>query len=391
MREIRQMLRRLCPDGVEYRKLGDVCEINKGIQFNKRDMNATGTYPVINGGIAPSGYIEQYNRCEETITVSQGGASAGFVNWLDRKFWAGAHCYTIVPSERVDNRFLFHFVKSREGKFKESQYGAGIPALPKLTLENLPVPVPPMAVQREIAATLDKFTTLEAELEAELECRKKQYEFYRNALLSFDGSRAAGVEWARLGDVCEMRGGYTPSKKVPEYWENGNIPWFRMEDIRENGRILSDSIQHITPEAVKGRGLFPANSIIMATTATIGEHALLIVDSLANQRFTNLAIRESFSSRIEPMFFFYYMFVLGEWCKNNINASSFASVDMNKFRNVLVPVPPIAEQRRIVEILDRFDALTTSLSEGLPAEIKARREQYEFYRDRLLTFERKLP
>lgn len=364
MREIRQMLRRLCPDGVEYRKLGDVCEINKGIQFNKRDMNATGTYPVINGGIAPSGYIEQYNRCEETITVSQGGASAGFVNWLDRKFWAGAHCYTIVPSERVDNRFLFHFVKSREGKFKESQYGAGIPALPKLTLENLPVPVPPMAVQREIAATLDKFTTLEAELE----CRKKQYEFYRNALLSFDGSRAAGVEWARLGDVCEMRKGAAITKKDVE---EGEIPV--IAGGKKPAYFCNQPNRAPNTIVVAGSGAY-------AGFVSFWDRPIFVSDAFSIRGNDDVNTR--------------YIYHWLKYKQTDIyklkRGGGVPHVYLKEVAKMSVPVPPMAEQRRIVEILDRFDALTTSLSEGLPAEIKARREQYEFYRDRLLTFERKL-
>ena len=190
-----------------------------------------------------------------------------------------------------------------------------------------------------------------------------------------------GVEYKRLGEVCEIRNGYTPSKKVSEYWENGTIPWFRMEDIRKNGRILSDSIQHITPEAVKNGKLFSANSIIVATTATIGEHALLIVDALANQRFTNLTIRKSFSSRLDIKFFFYYMFIIDEWCKSNINVSGFASVDMKKFREILIPLPPLPVQRAIAETLDRFTELET--------ELECRKKQYEYYRDQLLTFKRK--
>lgn len=186
-----------------------------------------------------------------------------------------------------------------------------------------------------------------------------------------------------------MKNGYTPSKAKPEYWTNGTIPWFRMEDIRMNGRILSDSIQHITPEAVKGGRLFPANSIIVATTATIGEHALIIADSLANQRFTNLSIRKSLIDELDMKFFFYYMFIVDEWCKNNTNTSGFESVDMAKFKKLMIPIPPMAEQRRIVAILDKFEVLVNDISEGLPAEIAARRRQYEYYRDQLLTFKHK--
>jgi type I restriction enzyme S subunit len=192
-----------------------------------------------------------------------------------------------------------------------------------------------------------------------------------------------GVESKELQEVFEIKNGYTPSKANPAFWENGSIPWFRMEDIRTNGRILSDSIQHITPEAVKGSGLFPANSIIVATTATIGEHALIIVDSLANQQFTFLTKRKSFDDKLDMKFFFHYMFIIDEWCKNNINAGGFASVDMGKFKKYRFPLPPIPVQQEIAYILDSF----TQLQAELQAELQARSRQYNYYRNQLLSFE----
>lgn len=188
-----------------------------------------------------------------------------------------------------------------------------------------------------------------------------------------------GVEFRTMEEVFEIRNGYTPSKNNPDFWEGGTIPWFRMEDIRQNGRILSDAIQHITPAAIKGKGLFPANSIIIATTATIGEHALVIADSLANQRFTNLAVRKSLSACLLPKFVFYYMFVIDEWCKKNVNAGNFASVDMKRFKKLEFPLPPIEVQTEIVRILDKFTSLE--------AELDCRKRQYEYYRDKLLSFE----
>jgi type I restriction enzyme S subunit len=193
-----------------------------------------------------------------------------------------------------------------------------------------------------------------------------------------------GVEYKTLEELFIIKNGYTPSKSKPEYWANGTIPWFRMEDIRANGRILSDSIQHITPEAIKGSKLFPANSIIVATTATIGEHALIIVDSLANQQFTFLSKRESLEKPLNIKFFYYYMFIIDKWCKEHVNNGGFASVDMTAFKKVLVPVPPLEIQEKIVEILDNFSSLTAELQ----AELQARKSQYEFYRNQLLTFDR---
>lgn len=163
-----------------------------------------------------------------------------------------------------------------------------------------------------------------------------------------------------LGEICDFRNGYTPSKSINRYWENGSIPWFRMEDIRTNGRILSDSIQHITEIAVKD-SLFPAGSIIISTTATIGEYALLIVDSLANQRFTNLTIRKSLTRAIDIMWFFHYCNVLGRWCRSNINEGGLAAVNMIDLQNILIPIPSTPEQVRIASALTSVDNLISSL------------------------------
>ncbi len=191
-----------------------------------------------------------------------------------------------------------------------------------------------------------------------------------------------GVEFKTLEEVFEIKNGYTPSKNNPEFWEKGTIPWFRMEDIRENGRILKDSIQHITPKALKGKKLFPKNSIIISTTATIGEHALLIVDSLANQRFTFLSKKANCDLALDMKFFFYQCFLLGEWCKNNINVSGFASVNMTAFKKYKFPIPPLEIQQEIVKILDAFTELNTELN----TELKARKKQYEYYQNMLLDF-----
>ena len=190
------------------------------------------------------------------------------------------------------------------------------------------------------------------------------------------------VEWKKLGEVFITRNGYTPSKSNPEYWEGGTIPWYRMEDIRENGRILSDALQHITPKGVKGNGLFKANSIILATTATIGEHALITTDALCNQQLTNFEIKEDFKDKLLSKFVFYYFYVIDDWCKKNVNVSSFPSVSVPKLKKLDFPIPPLSVQSRIVEMLDKF----TSLEAELEAELELRKKQYAYYREQLLNF-----
>lgn len=202
--------------------------------------------------------------------------------------------------------------------------------------------------------------------------------------------QTASVEWKPLGEVFDLKNGYTPSKSIKEYWENGSIPWFRMEDIRENGRILDSALQQISESAVKGGKLFPANSIIMATSATIGEHALITVPFLANQRFTNLSLKPEFTDKFNIYFLYYYCFNLSEWCKKNTTTSSFASVDMNGFKRFPIPIPPLKTQQRIVKILDKFTELEATLEATLEAELALRKRQYQYYRDFILDFDNQI-
>lgn len=198
------------------------------------------------------------------------------------------------------------------------------------------------------------------------------------------------VEWKPLFDVFNLKNGYTPSKSKKEYWENGTIPWFRMDDIRQNGYILNDSLQKVTEVAVKGGKLFPANSIIVATSATIGEHALITVPYIANQRFTCLSIKENYLAHFKVKFLFYYCFLLSDWCTKNTTKSSFASVEMDGFKKFPIPIicpsnpkKSLEIQTEIVRILDAFTAMTAELT----AELSLRKKQYNYYRDKLLSFE----
>lgn len=168
-----------------------------------------------------------------------------------------------------------------------------------------------------------------------------------------------------IENVFYIRNGYTPSKAIKEFWEGGDIPWFRMEDIRENGGILQDAIQHITKNGVKGAGLFEKNSIILATTATIGVHAMLIADSLANQQFTNFSIRKSLSERYDNMFVYYSFFSIDEWSKKNVNSGGLLSVNMPLLLKQPFKTPTLQEQRMLSAYFSHLDTLITSSASRL--------------------------
>lgn len=195
-----------------------------------------------------------------------------------------------------------------------------------------------------------------------------------------------GVEYKPLSEIFNTRNGYTPSKKEKNFWENGTVPWFRMEDIRENGGILDHAMQYVSINAIKGDP-FPENSIIVATSATIGEHALITVPSIANQRFTYLMIKNQYRNEYDPKFLYYYCFKLDEYCKECLNQGNFASVDMKKFSKFQFPRLPMEIQREIVGVLDNYTEVTAKIKVSLEKELVARQKQYEFYRDKLLTFD----
>ena len=160
-----------------------------------------------------------------------------------------------------------------------------------------------------------------------------------------------------------------------------------MEDIRKNGRVLDSAIQCVNRTAVKGGRLFPANSFLVATTATIGEHALVTVPHLSNQQFTSLSLKPDFVDKYDTRYLFHYLYVLSDWCKKNVTTSSFAAVDMTGFRKFAIPEPPLEVQREIARILDKFSALEAELKAELKAELDGRKKQCEYYRNSLLTFE----
>ena len=192
-----------------------------------------------------------------------------------------------------------------------------------------------------------------------------------------------GVEYRRLDELFTTRNGYTPSRSDMSAWDSHDIPWFRMEDIRENGGILDRALTYVSSSAVKKGVLFPENSLLVATSATIGAHALITVPHLSNQRFTSLQLKDEYRKHFDYRFLYYYCFVLDAFCLDNVNVSSFPSVDMRAFRSFKFPFVPLAVQREIVRILDQF----TTLEAELEAELEARRTQYEYYRNQLLSYD----
>lgn len=391
MTKLEELIKEFCPNGVEYVKIKDVFTRLKGTSITAGKMKeietSNGEIKIFAGGKtvinANERDIPNANITRVPAVLVQSRGVIDFI-YYDQPFTFKNEMWAYTAKNIITVKYLYYVLKNNVQYFRESASGMG--ALPQISLgvtEDFIVPLPALPVQREIVRILDSFTLYSAELTA----RRKQYEFYRDKLLSFNQQK---IETRKLYDVFEIRNGYTPSKKDKENWTNGTIPWFRLEDIRENGRELDDSIQHITPLGVKKSGLFKKGSIILSTTATIGEHAIIKKDFLCNQQLTVLTINKEYKHRLMEKFVFYYCYIIGKNCISVCNYSGgIPIVDSGKFKNLLFPVPPMDVQERIVKVLDNFDAICSDLGIGLPAEIEKRQKQYEYYRDKLLTFKEK--
>uniref|UniRef100_UPI0039A6345E restriction endonuclease subunit S n=1 Tax=Ornithobacterium rhinotracheale TaxID=28251 RepID=UPI0039A6345E len=377
---------------VEWKTLGEVLDYQQPTPFLVQSKEYSDNYktPVLTAGQSfILGYTNEengiYKANKEKPVIIFDDFTTSF-HWVDFPFKVKSSAMkmlTPINNEEVCFKFVFYAMQCIKYK-PEDHARQWISKYSKIQ-----IPIPPLAVQQKIAEILDRFAELEAELEAELHLREKQYAYYRNYLLTpneqgfLNGKK---VEWKSLGEVFNLRNGYTPSKANKEYWEKGEIPWFRMKDIRMNGRILNDALQKVSKSAVKGGKLFPANSIMLATTATIGEHALVEVDYLSNQQLTNFSLKGEYKNKLNIKYAFYYFFLINEEIKKIGSDSTLPIISIKKLEKIKIPIPPMEEQERIVKILDTFDALVNSISEGLPKEIALRRKQYEYYREQLLSF-----
>lgn len=412
MSKLQDLIDSLCPNGVEFKKLGNYIEIYTGEQFNKRDMNEEGSYPVINGGVNPSGYIESYNEPQNTITISQGGASAGFVAWQENQFWAGAHCYVVRPKlDLILNRFLFFFLKNQEIYLQQMQHGAGIPALNRDKVNNLLIPIPPLPVQEEIVRILDRFSNYAAELQAELQARKEQYEYYRNLLLTFNPS-ACGcgtddkqkdsviappsttykIQWKKMGEICfSLNTGLNPRQFFKLNTPDAKGYYVTIREIRGGRIMFNDNTDRINDEGLRlcnNRSNLEKGDVLFSGTGTIGQVAVI------TEKPTNWNIKEGVYSikpnqEIVSSYFLRYILEsreIKDSIMKKVAGGTVKSIPMAELKNILIPIPPIEVQEKIVAILDRFETLVNDISKGLPAEIEAQKTRYEYYRNKLLTF-----
>jgi type I restriction enzyme S subunit len=382
MSNIDDLIAKMCPDGVAHKTLKDVATVNTGTQLNRSTLAVTGLYPVMNGGINPSGYYNEFNTKANTTVISQGGASAGYVTWMNKKLWAGAHCFVVLHNENlVTGRFLYHFLKGSQQAIQNMKTGAGIPGLNRSKLVELTIPVPPLEIQKEIVAILDKFTELEVELEAELQARSKQFSHYLDEILQPD----LDLPIITLSTVCDIGDGLhgTPiyDSSAEYFFINGNN--------LNNGKVtFSENTKKVNQKTFDKyrNNVEKEKTLFMSINGTIGSLALytgeLVVLGKSVAYFT---VNEK-EILVKYLYYILQSNASKVYFSNQLTGSTIKNLGLKSLRNMPLMLPPIARQKVIVDKLENLETMLFNEQIGIPAEIKARRQQYEYYRNKLLTF-----
>ena len=411
MSRLDELIQEKCSNGVEYVPLWSVTIWDKKFSsVDRKKQPKVKDYPYLlasdlfalqvdNGNVFLLSTGEQTGwtteelagenlREGEVVTIPWGKSRAvtDCIKYYKGKFvTADNRIMTSNDAEKLNNKYLYYWIMS-QGKTIDTFYrGSGIKHPDMAKVLDMEIPIPPLEIQREIVRILDNFTNLTAELTAELTARKAQYGFYREKLL--DKTKISAT-MTKVADLGKWSGGKTPSMAEKKYWESGTIPWVSSKDVKQP--ILSDTIDHITNAAVDEASMtvYPAGSVAIVTRSGILRHTFPVTyipfETTVNQDIKILVTKEGISSR-------YVSHALQAYGENirRTTKKQGGTVDSLDFQKVLaykIPVPPLDVQNRIVNVLDNFEKICSDLNIGLPAEIEARQKQYEYYRDKLLTF-----
>ena len=389
MNKIERMLQELCPEGVEYKKLIDVAEILYGYPFDAKLFTEDNQYiPLIRIRDVKSAKASTYYKGDfnDIYIIKRGDILVGMdgnfnlEKWNDRNGVLNQRVCKIYAKNQlvVINEYLYHLLGPIFKKIEEEVKGGTVKHLSAAKINRIEIPVPPLPIQEEIVRILDHFTELTASLQAELQARQEQYEYYRNKLLTFDAGSVTWMKMSEIGEICMC-------KRIMKHQTNSNsgIPFYKIGTF---GKKADAYISNELYEEYKKNYSFPRKGeILISASGTIGR-TIIYDGEPAYFQDSNIIWISNDESKVFNKFLYYY-FQIAEWKTEGGAIKRLYNANLAKMK---IAVPPLSDQQHIINILDKFETLANDLFQGLPAEIAAVQEQYEYYRNKLLTFNSKM-
>ncbi len=358
---------------VEWKELGEVCEFKRGQSLTSKNA-VFGDIPVISGGKKPAFMHNESNRDGETIVVAGSGAYAGFVSyWKQPIFVSDAFSVDIKNSDEVNSRYVFHFLLNNQSKIYATKTGAGIPHVYGKNLSKFKIPIPPKKIQEKIVQILDKMTEYVTELTSELTSRKKQYSFYRDKLLSFE-DEVYQVEWKTLNECLKKGKGTKITASQMKLLHKDGAPI----RIFAGGKTYADVNYGDIPD----KDIHTEEAIVVKSRGIIDFEYCTEPFSFKNEFWSYSSDNENINLR----YIYHYLVHNKEHFQNIANNMQMPQISSNDTEKFKIPVPSLEIQSRIVQVLDNFDMVCHDLNIGLPKEIELRQKQYEYFREKLLTF-----
>ena len=363
-----------CP--VEWKELGEVALLKRGKTITSKTAT-DGPYPVISGGQKPAYFHGEFNREGETITVAGSGAYAGFVMYWNEPIFV-SDAFSIEPLEgALVPKFLYHYLLEKQEVLFSMKKGSGVPHVYPKEVSKILIPIPPLEIQEKIVQKLEKMTEYVTELTSELTSRKKQYSFYRDKLLSFE-DEVYQVEWKTLGDIGKV----SMCKRIlkNQTSDDGEIPFYKIGTF---GKVATSYISRELFEEYKLRFSYPKlGDILISASGTIGRTVVFNGEDSYFQD-SNIVWLEHNESQVLNRYL-YYFYQMNPWKVSD--GGTISRLYNGNIEKTTIPVPSLEIQSRIVHVLDNFDMVCNDLNIGLPKEIKLRQKQYEYFREKLLTF-----
>ena len=376
MQKIHDLIEKLCPNGVKYKNIQELCEISRGKVMSKDFIKSNaGEYPVYSSQTENNGElgkISTYDFDGEYLTWTTDGANAGSVFYRKGKFSVTNVCGLLeIKNKVMIPKFLYYFLSIEAPKYVNA--GMGNPKLMSNVMAKIRVAVPPLEVQCEIVHILDDFTLLSAELSAELKARKRQYEYYKNKIFN-----NKNVKYMKLEEIGQVK----MCKRILKKQTNSisGIPFYKIGTFgKEPDAYISEETYK---DYLKKYNHPKKGDILISCAGTIGR-TVVYDGKPAYFQDSNIVWLEHDESIVLNKYLL-YSYSLNPW--NISNGGTIARLYNDNILKAVIPVPTIEEQIKIIKVLDNFDKICNSLMDGLPAEIEARQKQYEYYRDKLLTF-----